>query len=282
MSRDLFDAVWRKSPARGLDLIVLVAIADATEDAKGPWIDMSIRHLAVRCRACVRAVQGAIRRQEAAGSLMVSGLSGRHGWNRYRIIPPGDDARPKTARPLTPAQLDRCRAGGRAHAALVQRNAPGVQPDAPDTNGYVHPDAPGDCIPMHRDGATGCTGLVHPDAETGATGCTQDSELDREKSVPGERERGGVPPRGQNTERLPPVPPVGGTQAPGRRDLRKLVAERMKADTPALMPADKDPAILNQLPIDWKAGQESAQASGSATHRPHQPTKPHRYEREGD
>lgn len=237
MSRELFDAVWRNSSARGLDLLVLVAVADGTEDAKGPWFDISMRHLAKRCRAGVRAVQVAVRRLEATGQLRVQGLAGRHGWNRYQAVPPSEDKRPTAPRPITEAQRNRCRAGAAARWA-THPDASNMHPDAPPILAITHPDAPGARIPMHQGDASGCVAPMHPDAQTHASGCTQDGE--RTVSSPSSKARdGGVPPPGDK-KKAPPRPPRGGkgTHATGKPTLRAMVD--------ALMPKANDPAIINQ------------------------------------
>lgn len=294
--------VWMHTPHNGARLTVLAHLAFRIDSeirkarnegrAHDGRFSCSMNHLAVNCRQSKRMTQYAVRDLVRAGALMTTRIGAPYGTQWFKIIPPEPGERPETpGRTLTDAQLDARRAGAAARKRKAQRVASSVQPVASPNRQQsapffdkMQPVASPICNQLHGVDATGCTTVVQPVAQPHAKGftltgtelVTGDSNSDVGTDDP-------TPPAPQGgTRRLPPVPPVGGTQAPGRRDLRKLVAERMKADTPALMPADKDPAILNQLPIDWKAGQESAQASGSATHRPHQPTKPHRYEREGD
>ena len=221
MSRELFDAVWRNSPARGTDLLVLVALADGTIEANGPWCEMSVRHLAKRCRTSVRSVQLSIRRQMQAGALMVSGIGGRHGWNRFQIVPPDIDQRPGPL-PLTEAQRGARLLGS---AASAQRVAPPMQAVAPPVFDSAQSVAPGGRKALHRGDATACTTDAHPVAQPGAKPCTQDSEYPVSSPSTDDGDGGESPPLGQQ-QKAPPRPPRGGkgTQATAKPSLRAMVA----------------------------------------------------------
>lgn len=103
------------SPATATDLLVLIAVADFTDDTGLAW--PSIRTLAHRARVSERTVQRCIRNLEAMGQLTVDtgGQAGRNS-SRYRLtfadqLPlsiPGDPAssRPAEGDNLTPRQSD--------------------------------------------------------------------------------------------------------------------------------------------------------------------------------
>jgi hypothetical protein len=84
MSVHAISQVWRRSQAKGSELLLMLAIADyAHDDGTGAY--PAIPTLAGKMRMSERNVQLLIRKREAAGELVVEPGVGLHGANMYRI-----------------------------------------------------------------------------------------------------------------------------------------------------------------------------------------------------
>lgn len=83
MSLKVLTAVWERSRTRGTDLLVLLAIADFTDDEGRCW--PSIDTLSRKARVSDRTVQTKIRRLILLGELEVGEGKGRKGTNLYRV-----------------------------------------------------------------------------------------------------------------------------------------------------------------------------------------------------
>lgn len=91
MSVRVMSWVWDHSTASGVDLLVMLAIADNAADHGGDaWPSTST--LARKCRVSERTVQRVVQRLDALGLLVVEWSAGPRGTNRYRIVltPPSD------------------------------------------------------------------------------------------------------------------------------------------------------------------------------------------------
>ena len=101
MSLDMVLEVWRHSPRKDADLLVLLAIADASNEQGEGY--PSLGTIAHRCRRSVRQAQRIIKKLELAGELAVwpcPGESMTHRFhdntNHFFIEPiPGAPPRPK-------------------------------------------------------------------------------------------------------------------------------------------------------------------------------------------
>lgn len=99
--------VWSHSASRGVDRLVLLAIADASEDDGGnAW--PSTATLAAKAGVDERTVQRSVRRLVESGELTMKPNAGKKGTNVYRVtmtpgsVPPRQSAAPDSAPPLTP------------------------------------------------------------------------------------------------------------------------------------------------------------------------------------
>ena len=84
MSIRVMSWVWEHSAAEGIELLVLLAIADhASDDGSDAW--PSVETLAKKTRVSPRTVQRAVRSLEARGELSVKIGGGRGGSNGYTV-----------------------------------------------------------------------------------------------------------------------------------------------------------------------------------------------------
>lgn len=115
MSIRVMSWVWDRGPARGSELLVLLALADFANDDGECW--PSMRRIAEKARMTERGAQKIARRLVDDGFLEINTGGGRHGCNRYLIItseranpvhPPNDvhprttEQKPRTAKQETP------------------------------------------------------------------------------------------------------------------------------------------------------------------------------------
>lgn len=85
MSIRMMNDVWKYAPAKGSELLLLLAIADfADDDGRNAWPSMST--LAKKTRLSERAVRYIIKELEERGLLEVKYNAGRKNTNRYVII----------------------------------------------------------------------------------------------------------------------------------------------------------------------------------------------------
>lgn len=83
MSVKLISWAWENGPKDGVDLLVLLALADFADDAGRCY--PSVKTIAEKARMTERGAQKVIRRLESAGWIAISTGNGRHGCNRYQI-----------------------------------------------------------------------------------------------------------------------------------------------------------------------------------------------------
>lgn len=102
--------VWKSSKAKGIDRLVLLAIADWTWD-DGTNAYPSVATMAKKTGVTTRTVQRSVRELVNIGELEVQENAGKHGSNMYRIVMQTPDSQsPRTAdtmtdsRPVTQAQ----------------------------------------------------------------------------------------------------------------------------------------------------------------------------------
>jgi hypothetical protein len=85
MSMEAITYVWKTSKMKGSALLLMLALADHTDERGESW--PSIRHLAKKCRVTPRHLKTLINQCEVAGELLVAqqeGTQGSHGkTNRY-------------------------------------------------------------------------------------------------------------------------------------------------------------------------------------------------------
>jgi hypothetical protein len=104
--------VWEHSPAKGTELLTLLAIANnAADDGSNAW--PSIARLAQKTRLDERTVRRVLHRLAEGGHLVIEVSAGPSGTNRYTVVmtpgnlPPGQNALltgcplTKTPSPLT-------------------------------------------------------------------------------------------------------------------------------------------------------------------------------------
>lgn len=84
MSIKILSRVWEKSKAKGSGLLVLLAIADNSNDENIAW--PSIKTISKKARMSERNVQYAIQKLVELGELEVSDQASRYGTNEYRIL----------------------------------------------------------------------------------------------------------------------------------------------------------------------------------------------------
>ena len=93
MSIRMMNDVWKYAPAKGSELLLLLAIADfADDDGRNAWPSMST--LAKKTRLSERAVRYIIKELEERGLLEVKYNAGRKNTNRYVIILDRDEEIP--------------------------------------------------------------------------------------------------------------------------------------------------------------------------------------------
>ena len=132
--------VWSESASTSTARFVLLAIADAANDA-GTDAYPSMASLVRKTRLSERTVQAAIKTLVALGELVVAPNAGPKGTNRYRIVmrTPAESAPPQNLHP--PADL----AG--AAAAPPQEMHPTPADPAPLPPQQLHPNRP---LPTHE------------------------------------------------------------------------------------------------------------------------------------
>lgn len=124
MSIRVMSAVWEHSEAEGVELLVLLAIADcASDDGGNAW--PSIATLSRKTRVSARTVQRAIRTLEARGEMVVQLNAGMRGANVYKVTTaPRQAVTPEAPAPEpTPANL--------TPVTLSPRESDGVTPVTP-------------------------------------------------------------------------------------------------------------------------------------------------------
>ncbi len=100
MAINVMSWAWRESRADGADLLVLLAIADqSNEDGGGAW--PSVVGLATRARVSVRTVQRCLARLIELGELEVQYGAGHNGVNVYRVLMEGRPATPSACHPVS-------------------------------------------------------------------------------------------------------------------------------------------------------------------------------------
>lgn len=103
MSAEAVGWVWRRSPYRGITLVVHLAIADSVNDQNEHELWMRQAVLATKCRTRRATVNEAIAKMVTDGYLELL-VEGSGGANRYRFLMPSDapvvyDSQPVRARP---------------------------------------------------------------------------------------------------------------------------------------------------------------------------------------
>lgn len=86
--------VWEHSPEKNEGLLVLLALADFSDDTGWCW--PSIETLARKARCSIRGVQGILSRLKATGQLEINYGTGRGNVNRYHLIVKGAAQTPFT------------------------------------------------------------------------------------------------------------------------------------------------------------------------------------------
>lgn len=84
MSIKVQSHVWDNSPAKGGELLILLAIADFADDNGVAW--PSVSTLAQKSRLSERQAQRNIRNLVASGDLAIDENAGPHGTHRYRVL----------------------------------------------------------------------------------------------------------------------------------------------------------------------------------------------------
>lgn len=99
MSIKVMSWVWENGPESQGELLVMLALADWSNDAGESW--PSMEGIAEKARLSdPRSARRIVRRLEAAGWLKIEVGGGRHGCNRYTINP--DPKSPRTLSPPDP------------------------------------------------------------------------------------------------------------------------------------------------------------------------------------
>lgn len=117
MSIHVMNRVWMESPAKGSELLIMLAIADFATDEGVAW--PGVETLANKARLSKRQTQYNIRSLVDAGLLTVEENAGPHGVHRYRVMGCNVSTRAKSAPVQNPTQ------GG------AKSDTKGVQPIAP-------------------------------------------------------------------------------------------------------------------------------------------------------
>lgn len=81
MSVHVSSWVWKHSKAKGTQLLVLLSLADMSNDEGECW--PSIKTIRERCRVSERAVQENLRASEAIGEIQILKQEGRYGTNMF-------------------------------------------------------------------------------------------------------------------------------------------------------------------------------------------------------
>lgn len=118
MSIKVQSHVWEHSPAKGGELLILLAIADFADDTGIAW--PSIDTLAQKARLSTRQTQYNVRALIAGGQIAVEENAGPHGTHRYRVLGVQSLQGAKTARVQSATQ----------RGAISDTG--GVQPIAPE------------------------------------------------------------------------------------------------------------------------------------------------------
>lgn len=127
--------VWAQSESTATARFVLLAIADAANDA-GAEAYPSMSTLTKKTRLSERTVQSAIRTLESIGELVVYRNAGPKGSNKYRIVmrqTPAESAPPQNLHPAINAGAD---------LAPPQNPAPNPAVPAPQPPQQLHPNHP--------------------------------------------------------------------------------------------------------------------------------------------
>ncbi|MEB3419925.1 helix-turn-helix domain-containing protein [Salipiger marinus] len=85
MSIKIMSQVWETGPEDRSELLVMLALADFSNDAGECW--PSMKSIAAKARMTERGVQKILSRLEASGRISVQTGGGRHGCNVYKIHP---------------------------------------------------------------------------------------------------------------------------------------------------------------------------------------------------
>ena len=124
MSISVMTRVWKESPAKGSELLILLALADFADDDGVSW--PSVETLAQKARLSKRQTQYNIQSLVNAGLLIVETNAGPHGVHRYRI------AGCKVSTRANPAPVQKASKRGAKSARGGAKNVTeGVQPIAP-------------------------------------------------------------------------------------------------------------------------------------------------------
>lgn len=99
MSIRVMTRVWELSRHRGSDLLLLLAIADFSDDEGRAY--PSVPRLAIKCRTTPRHTNRILASLRDSGELVIAVGEGPKGTNLYRVIT--DSMRPKIGEPLTAA-----------------------------------------------------------------------------------------------------------------------------------------------------------------------------------
>lgn len=114
MSVKIMSHIWNESPYEGGTLLVLLALADWSND--DGWCWPSIPSLAKKARLEERQVKRIIKKLEAGGAVNIEHSKGRNSTNRYRVIvtkcpvsfiPEKVTSITEKVSPMTPDPLDR-------------------------------------------------------------------------------------------------------------------------------------------------------------------------------
>lgn len=141
MSIRAIDWVWRKSTARGIDRLVLLAIADcASDDGGNAW--PAVATLAAKCNVDIRTVQRSINRlANDVKELEVKDRGGRNGSNSYRVVMDGStpaERHPGNLPPRQPAAPDMPDSPSSAPGRESPRQ-PATPAESPQTPAERHP-----------------------------------------------------------------------------------------------------------------------------------------------
>lgn len=115
MSVRVMSWVWEHGPADQTELLVLLALADFSDDAGRCFPSMA--SIARKARFTERGARGVVRRLEAAGWLTVQVNGGRGGANRYQIARANPEPETRNDKPGTscPPERDDTKPGTSLH-----------------------------------------------------------------------------------------------------------------------------------------------------------------------
>lgn len=122
MSIRVMTLVWERSRHAGTDLLMLLALADFSDDQGNSY--PGVPALAAKCRMSVRNAGYILKSLQVAGELEVRQNEGPKGTNRYRIVL-------EALRPLQPAAGERGAQGVQSTAGVGVQSAAPLQAAAP-------------------------------------------------------------------------------------------------------------------------------------------------------